>query len=281
MKKNSSTLVNKNTITSIAIGGFDGMHVAHQELFKNLDENGAIVSIESGFANLTPKVYRQEYSDYPIYYYVLDNIKHLEGDQFIKLLNEEFPNLKKIVVGYDFCFGKNRRYCIEKLKELFHGNVKIIDEIKIDDIAVHSRVIREYLKDGEIEIANKLLGKEYKIYGHQIKGQGLGTRSFVPTINLKVEQFLLPKEGVYITKTILNEIEYNSVTFLGHRVTTDGSYAVETHILDENIINDTYTIQIKFIKKIRDNLKFDSFDELKNQIDKDIETTKNYFINVY
>lgn len=281
MKKNSSTLVNKNTITSIAIGGFDGMHVAHQELFKNLDENGAIVSIESGFANLTPKVYRQEYSSYPIYYYVLDNIKHLEGDQFIKLLNEEFPNLKKIVVGYDFCFGKNRRYCIEKLKELFHGNVKIIDEIKIDDIAVHSRVIREYLKDGEIEIANKLLGKEYKIYGHQIKGQGLGTRSFVPTINLKVEQFLLPKEGVYITKTILNEIEYNSVTFLGHRVTTDGSYAVETHILDENIINDTYTIQIKFIKKIRDNLKFDSFDELKNQIDKDIETTKNYFINVY
>ena len=281
MKKNSSTLVNKNTITSIAIGGFDGMHVAHQELFKNLDENGAIVSIESGFANLTPKVYRQEYSDYPIYYYVLDNIKHLEGDQFIKLLNEEFPNLKKIVVGYDFCFGKNRRYCIEKLKELFHGNVKIIDEIKIEDIAVHSRVIREYLKDGEIEIANKLLGKEYKIYGHQIKGQGLGTRSFVPTINLKVEQFLLPKEGVYITKTILNEIEYNSVTFLGHRVTTDGSYAVETHILDENIINDTYTIQIKFIKKIRDNLKFDSFDELKNQIDKDIETTKNYFINVY
>lgn len=281
MKKKSSTLVNKNTITSIAIGGFDGMHVAHQELFKNLDENGAIVSIESGFANLTPKVYRQEYSDYPIYYYVLDNIKHLEGDQFIKLLNEEFPNLKKIVVGYDFCFGKNRRYCIEKLKELFHGNVKIIDEIKIDDIAVHSRVIREYLKDGEIEIANKLLGKEYKIYGHQIKGQGLGTKSFVPTINLKVEQFLLPKEGVYITKTILNEIEYNSVTFLGHRVTTDGSYAVETHILDENIINDTYTIQIKFIKKIRDNLKFDSFDELKNQIDKDIETTKNYFINVY
>lgn len=281
MKKNSSTLVNKNTITSIAIGGFDGMHVAHQELFKNLDENGAIVSIESGFANLTPKVYRQEYSSYPIYYYVLDNIKHLEGDQFIKLLNEEFPNLKKIVVGYDFCFGKNRRYCIEKLKELFHGNVKIIDEIKIDDIAVHSRVIREYLKDGEIEIANKLLGKEYKIYGHQIKGQGLGTKSFVPTINLKVEQFLLPKEGVYITKTILNEIEYNSVTFLGHRVTTDGSYAVETHIIDEDIKDNNHTTQIKFYEKLRENKKFNSFEELKNQILDDINLAKNYFINIY
>lgn len=281
MQKNSSTLVNKKTITSIAIGGFDGMHIAHQELFKNLDENGAIVSIESGFANLTPKRYRQEYSNYPIYYYVLDNIKHLEGDQFIKLLNEEFPNLKKIVVGYDFCFGKNRKYCTKDLKKLFHGVVKIIDEIKLDDIAVHSRVIREYLKDGEIEVANKLLGKEYKIYGHQIKGQGLGSKSFVPTINLKVNEFLLPKEGVYITKTILEEKEYNSITFLGHRVSTDGSFAVETHILNEDIKNNNYTTQIKFIKKLRENLKFDSFEKLKNQILEDIETTKKYFINIY
>ncbi len=281
MKKSSSILVNKNTITSVAIGGFDGMHIAHQELFKNLDDNGAIVSIETGYANLTPKRYRQEYSIYPIYYYNLENIKHLEGNEFIKLLKEEFPNLKKIVVGFDFCFGKDRKYCIEKLKELFEGEVVVINEIKLDSIAVHSRIIREYLKDGKIEIANKLLGKEYKLYGHQIKGQGLGAKSFVPTINLKVEEFLLPKEGVYITKTILDLKEYNSITFLGHRFTTDGSYAVETHILDENIEEKDYTTQIKFYKKIRDNQKFDSFEELKNQIFKDIETTKNYFINVY
>ncbi|MFY9090160.1 bifunctional riboflavin kinase/FAD synthetase [Arcobacter aquimarinus] len=281
MKKSSSILVNKNTITSIAIGGFDGMHVAHQELFKNLDENGAIVSIESGYANLTPKRYRQEYSIYPIYYYVLDSIKHLEGDLFVKLLNEEFPKLKKIVVGYDFCFGKNRRYCTEKLKELFDGVVVVIDEIKVENIPVHSRVIREYLKDGDIQMANKLLGKEYKIYGQQITGQGLGAKNFVPTINLKVKEFLLPKEGVYITKTILDNKEYNSITFLGHRVTTDGSYAVETHILDEEIKDNNYTTQIKFIKKIRDNQKFESFEELKNQILKDINLTKDYFINIY
>ena len=277
MKKSSSILVNKNTITSIAIGGFDGMHSAHQELFKNLDENGAILSIESGYANLTPKRYRQEYSIYPIYYYVLENIKHLEGDEFIKLLKEEFPNLKKIVVGFDFCFGKNRKYCIEKLKDLFNGEVLVIDEIKIDEIPVHSRIIRQYLKDGNIKMANKLLGKEYKIYGHQIKGQGLGTKSFVPTINLKVDEFLLPQEGVYITKTILDNKEYKSITFLGHRITTDGSYAVETHILDENITNDNYTTQVKFYEKIRDNKKFDSFEDLKKQIFDDIELAKNYF----
>lgn len=277
MKKSSSILVNKNTITSIAIGGFDGMHSAHQELFRNLDDNGAILSIESGYANLTPKRYRQEYSIYPIYYYVLENIKHLEGDEFIRLLKEEFPNLRKIVVGFDFCFGKNRRYCIEKLKDLFDGEVLVIDEIKIDDIAVHSRIIREYLKDGDIKIANKLLGKAYKIYGHQIKGQGLGAKSFVPTINLKIEEFLLPCEGVYVTKTILDDKEYNSITFLGHRVTTDGSYAVETHIIDEDIKNSNYTTQIKFYEKLRDNKKFDSFEELKKQILNDIETARIYF----
>lgn len=277
MKKSSSILVNKNTITSIAIGGFDGMHSAHQELFKNLDDNGAILSIESGYANLTPKRYRQEYSIYPIYYYVLENIKHLEGDEFVRLLKEEFPNLKKIVVGFDFCFGKNRRYCIEKLKELFKGEVLVIDEIKIDDIAVHSRIIRQYIKDGDIKIANKLLGKEYKIYGHQIKGQGLGAKSFVPTINLKIEEFLLPQEGVYVTKTILDDKEYNSITFLGHRATTDGTYAVETHIIDEDIKNSNYTTQIKFYEKLRDNKKFDSFDELKKQILNDIETARIYF----
>ena len=277
MKKSSSILVNKNTITSIAIGGFDGMHSAHQELFKNLDDNGAILSIESGYANLTPKRYRQEYSIYPIYYYILENIRHLEGHEFIKLVKEEFQNLKKIVVGFDFCFGKNRKYCIEKLKELFNGEVLVIDEIKIDNIPVHSRIIREYLKDGNIKMANKLLGKEYKIYGQQIKGQGLGSKSFVPTINLKVDEFLLPQEGVYITKTILDSKEYNSISFLGHRVTTDGSYAVETHILDENITNDNYTTQIKFYEKIRNNEKFDNFESLKKQIFDDIELAKNYF----
>ena len=281
MKKNSSILVNKNSITSIAIGGFDGMHIAHQELFKNLDDNGAIVSIESGYTNLTPKKYRQEYSIYPIFYYILEDIRHLEGCEFIKLLKQEFPNLKRIVVGFDFCFGKDRKYCIEKLKEFFDGEVIVIEEIKLDNIAVHSRIIRDYIKNGDIKMANKLLGKEYKIYGQKIKGQGLGTKSFVPTINLKVDEFLLPNEGVYITKTILDEIEFNSITFLGHRLTTDRSYAVETHILDKNIENKDYKIQIKFCEKLRDNKKFDNFEELKNQILEDINLAKNYFINIY
>ncbi|NVJ53964.1 MAG: bifunctional riboflavin kinase/FAD synthetase [Campylobacteraceae bacterium] len=275
MKKSSSILRNKKSITAIAMGGFDGMHYAHQKLFDKLGENGGIVSIESGFANLTPKSYRQEYSIYPIYYYELENIKHLTGIEFLNLLKEEFPNLKKIVVGFDFCFGKNRQNCIPQLKELFKGEVVVIDEIRIDDVPVHSRIIRDYLKDGNIKFANKLLAKNYKIFGDQIKGQGLGSKSFVPTINLKVHDFLLPNEGVYATYTIIAEQRHKSITFLGHRVTTDGSYAVETHILDKTIKNNYKTVQIEFIDKIRDNKKFDSFEELKEQIDKDINNARD------
>lgn len=277
MKKSSSILINKKDITAIAIGGFDGMHLAHQKLFDELGDNGGILAIESGYSNLTPNTYRQEYSKYPIYYYVLDNIKHLTGEEFISLLKEEFPNLKKIVVGFDFCFGKNRKNCIPELKKLFKGEVLVVNEVKFEGTAIHSRIIREYIKNGEIKTVTKLLGREYKIFGKQIKGQGLGSKSFVPTINIDVSKFTLPNEGVYATTTIINEEEYNSITFLGHRVTTDGTYAVETHILDENIKNRYSIVQVKFFEKIRDNRKFDSFEELKKQITEDINKTRLFF----
>ncbi len=275
--KSYSTLQNKSKITSIAIGGFDGMHKAHQELFKNLDSNGAILVIDSGFANLTPKSVRQEYSNYPIYYYELKNIKHLDGAEFVELLRKDFSSLKKVVVGYDFCFGTNRKYCIKDLKSLFKSKVKIIDEVSINKISVHSGVIREYIKNGDIKTSNILLGKNYKIRGSQIKGQGLGSKSFVPTINLDVNEYLLPNEGVYVTKTIINKIEYNSISFLGHRVTTDNSYAIETHILDNDIKNQTNELEIAFIDKLRDNRKFNSFNELKKQILLDITNSKTIF----
>lgn len=276
--KNFSTSVNKNKITSIAIGGFDGMHIAHQKLFSKLDTNGAIIVIESGYANLTPKQYRDEYSNYPIFYYKLNEIKHLSGKDFIENLINQFPSLKSIVVGFDFHFGKQRQCDISDLKQIFPYEVIIIDEIKYETIPVHSKKIRFLIENGEINLANKLLGKDYKIYGKQIKGQGLGSKSFVPTINLEVKDFLLPNEGVYVTSTLIKNKIYNSVTFLGHRVTTDGSYAVETHILDKSIENKEKNIAIKFHKKLRNNEKFDSFDALKRQIDLDIENSKKYFV---
>ncbi len=278
MKKNSSILINKSTISSIALGGFDGMHLAHQKLFSHLNSNGAIICIDSGHASLTPKENRQDHSSYPVIFYALEDIKHLSGENFIKLLNKEFPNLKKIIVGFDFCFGKNRKYSTNDLKIFFKKEVIVVKEICFNNIAVHSRIIRQYLKQGDIKTANDFLDYSYAIKGKHIKGQGLGKKSFVPTINVDLEKFLIPQEGVYITQTIINSKEYDSISFLGKRLSTNNNFAIETHILDNYEDNIHEIVQIKFYEKLRDNKKFNTFEELKEQILLDIKKTKLYFL---
>ena len=269
---------NKKYITSIAIGGFDGMHLAHQELFKKLDENGAILVIETGYANLTPKSNRAKYSKYPLYYYDLNEIKHLSAVEFIRVLKEEFVNLKTIVVGFDFRFGANASGNINTLKELFDGNIIVVDEFSYKNIAVHSRIIRDYISSSNIQMANKLLGKNYIISGIHIKGQGIGAKQFVATINLKVDNFLYPSQGIYASYTIVNDNKYKSATFIGHRVTTDGKFAIETHIIDEVLEDINSHISIEFIEKIRDNQKFEVYKDLQKQILKDIDIIKNKLI---
>ena len=271
-------IIKKDTITSIAIGGFDGMHLAHQELFSKLDNHGGIIVIQTTYANISPFRNREKHTQYPIYFYPLENIKHLNGKQFVGLLKEEFPNLKKIVVGFDFHFGHEAAYDSENLIDFFDGDVEIVKEYKIDNIAVHSRVIRDYLRNGNIEYANKLLGYNYELSGLVIEGQGLGKKQFFATINLKVSDYLIPQEGVYITKTLLNDQAYCSVTFIGHRVTTDGKFAVETHILENDFTQEVpKNVEIEFIAKIRDNHKYEKFEELKKQIKNDIESAKKWF----
>jgi len=271
----------KRDITSIAIGGFDGMHLGHMALVKKLDINGAIVVICTRYANLTAKTYRERYTKFPLFFYPLEDIKHLSGEAFISLLKEEFPALKKIVVGYDFHFGHQASSDTDDLRAMFDGEVEVVNKFLIDDIAVHSRVIREYLRSGDIQQANKLLGYNYSVIGYPIKGQGLGKKQFVPTINIDCREFLIPCEGIYATKTIVNHKEFISVSFIGHRVSTDGKFACETHIIDESFNEKIpHTIEVVFFTKLRDNKKYDKFEFLKAQILKDIEETKNYFKKV-
>ncbi|MDD2697788.1 MAG: bifunctional riboflavin kinase/FAD synthetase [Arcobacteraceae bacterium] len=276
MLKSCFTL--KSNITSIAIGGFDGMHLAHQELFRRLDEGGGIVVIETGYANLTPKKNRAKYSSYPLFYYPLDDIKHLTPPQFVALLNEEFPKLEKIVVGFDFKFGVNASGSIAILKSLFSGVVEVVNEFFFGEIAVHSRVIRDFISTGDIPKANQFLGKNYTINGLHVKGQGLGKKQFVPTINIECEEFLVPSSGIYATFSRVDEVRYKSVTFIGHRVSTDGKYAIETHILENDLKEINSHIEIEFIEKIRENQKYDDMEQLKLQILDDIEVTKRILL---
>lgn len=266
-----STATFMKNSTAIAIGGFDGMHIGHQHLFSALGDRGTIVVIETGYANLTPKKERENFSHYPIMYLELDDIRHLSGEEFVAFLKEKFPLLQKIVVGYDFHFGKNRKYSFDDLRTIFDGDVKVIEEVTLHGDSIHSHKIRAKLQIGDAKGANAFLGHNYTIRGRVVKGQGIGKKELVATINIEAEGFLTPKEGVYATVTRIDSEEHYhpSVSFVGHRVSTDGSFAIESHILDGEVAC-SESASISFVSFIRDNEKFDSLDELKKAIKRDI-----------
>ncbi len=267
-----STTLKSHEITSIAIGGFDGMHKAHVELFKRLDDKGVLLVIDKGFSNLTPDDTRVEFFKNGCIFLNLCDIKEFSDKEFVKFLKMNFPALKRVVVGYDFGFGKNRAGDLNLFKKEFE--LVVVSEVKIDELSVHSQTIRELLTSGDIKKANKLLGREYEITSFTKKGQGIGAEKLVATINLDKTYFLLPKSGVYATKTKVGKDWINSITFIGVRASTDGEYAVETHLLDKNIDFLPKKVEIKFFDFVRDNKKFDTMESLKNQIQKDIDKAK-------
>ena len=260
--------MDKSKIKSLAIGHFDGIHLGHKALFSYCYDGGILV-IENDGLKLTPK--RESFINLPIFYKNINDIKNLSPEEFIKLLKNEFVNLKKIVVGYDFKFGKNRSADAIFLKNIFDGEVVVVNEKKINNISVHSEKIREFLKKANIKMANLLLDRVYEIKGDLIKGQGLGKKELFSTLNLDASNYFLPKNGVYATFTNLNNKDFKSVTFIGNRLSTDDKFSVETHIIEpfsEDKINGKITI--KFKDFIRDNKKFENLNELKFQISKDI-----------
>ena len=272
MKKPSTILV-KDNIDTVAIGSFDGIHLGHMQLVNRLGDNGALFVIDKDHANLTPGLKRSEYSKHPCMYYHFLKVKNLTGEEFIKLLKKEFINLKKIVVGYDFTFGKKRSCNAEDLKTIFDGEVEIVDEFLYDGISVHSSVIRELLKSNEVDRANKFFGREYSINGKVIKGQGLGKEELYPTVNIEVKDYIFPSDGVYASRTKIGSKVYDSVSFVGVRVSTDGNFSIETHVLDKEIeVLDE--AEIFFVHYLRENKKFDNLKDLKLQIAKDILNSK-------
>ena len=260
-----------NSIKSIAIGSFDGIHIAHQTL---IDKADALVIIERNGGYLTPGYKRADFTDRICCFYHFDVIKRLTPEAFIARLKEDFPLLERIVVGFDFHFGKDKAGNAQVLHTLFDNEIIIVKEVSIENIPIHSRTIKAYLKNTKVKMANLLLGRRYHIEGMVIRGQGLGKKKLVPTINLSVKEYQFPGEGVYITRTQIDGQWHPSVSFLGHRVTTDDSFAVETHILDTEIAEINGKIVLEFVDFIRKNKKFDSLDTLKKQIEDDIEVAK-------
>lgn len=271
-----STILNKQSVDTIAIGSFDGLHMGHRQLIKRLGDNGALFVIDKDQANLTPGIKRSLYAGYPCMFYHFLKVKHLSGADFVALLQKEFPNLKKILVGYDFCFGNQRSCTAEDLKVLFSGEVEVVEAFIYQGIAVHSSVIRAYLVDGKIEEANRFLGREYSMTGTIVQGQGLGKKELVPTLNLSIKEYLIPKEGVYATRTKIGHHFYHSVSFIGKRVSTDNAFSIETHILGEILDVSVEQIELFFVHYIRENRHFESLFLLKEQIENDILEAKRF-----
>lgn len=260
-----------NTIKSIAIGSFDGIHLAHKAL---IDKSDALVIIERNGGYLTPGYKRSHFTSKICCFYHFDSIKNLTPTEFVEKLKSDFPKLKTIVVGFDFHFGKDKAGTAQTLSLFFDGKVEIIQEISINNIPVHSRTIKEYLREGNIKMANTLLGRHYHIEGEVVSGQGLGEKELVPTLNLHVKAYQLPLEGVFATRTKINDKWLDSVSFLGHRVSTDGSFAVETHILEQDIGEVQGCLALMFVDFIRLNQKFENLESLKEQIKNDIAQSK-------
>ena len=283
----------------VTIGTFDGVHVGHRVLLERVIErtkalNGVSVVITYHphpieilkkkvypFL-LTEKVKKEQFlKEYGIDYVLwLDfdiNLAHLSPAEFIRDHLCKGIGAKEIIVGYDWHFGKGRAGDYHLLKELEPDScyrVEMVDEVFIDNEIVSSTAIRKYLSEGNIQKANKMLGREYCIMGTVEKGNQIGREFGYPTINLKPCEIrkLFPAIGVYLSRIKYENKMYWGLTNVGTRPTIDKNNRqknLETHILDFNDHIYEEDFEVLFVQKIRNERAFESIDALVAQIKKD------------
>lgn len=277
MKKFSSISKNKR-ITNITIGKFDSIHLAHKALIEALDKNGAVIIIKNKSVEIIPQREKKCLIKKPIFFIKFKKIRYLSGEKFLKYLQKKLPNLRKIIIGEDFRFGKNRANSATDIPKISPLKVQILPEMRINGTPVHSQNIRAFLAQGAVDSANQLLGRKYSIKGCVVSGQGIGAKSVFPTINVEVCDYVLPQSAVYATRTRIKGKIYDSISFIGKRVSADNNFAIESHILGDFELESHKIlgkkIEIFFIQKIRDNAKFSDLNTLKKQIAIDIKKAR-------
>jgi len=189
---------------------------------------------------------------------------------------------KKIIIGYDHRFGRNRNADIENLREFgktYNFEVEEISAQELDDVAISSTKIRKALSVGDITTANDFLGYPFLITGRVVKGKAIGRTLSYPTANLEPEQpyKLIPKNGVYVTRALIENTYSFGITSIGTNPTVGGtSKTIETFFLDWD--KDLYdqTLQLEFLTHIRDEETFEGLEPLKQAIAKDELFARNY-----
>ncbi|SHG93760.1 bifunctional riboflavin kinase/FAD synthetase [Tepidibacter thalassicus] len=297
---NNLNEINLKNDTVVTIGNFDGVHIGHQ----NIIDKTKLIAKEK---NLKSVLFT--FSNHPINFFTDNSLKNLMtvedkynfiknmgidivllipfNESIIKLTPDEYVKeilikrlkAKELVVGHDFKFGKNRGGDINFLKkigQIYNFNVNVVRPVKIENIRVSSTFIRTLLEKGNVGKVKKFLGRYYNINGVVIHGKKLGRKLGFPTINLKLnENILIPKTGVYYTKVKIKDNFYDGATNIGYSPTIKNkNFSIETHIINYN--GDLYKkkVSVYFIERIRDEQKFLSLEELKNQMKNDIEWIK-------
>lgn len=288
----------------VTVGTFDGVHIGHQKIITRLEEIAKQKGGESVLLTFFPHprmVIFPENNNLKLINTLDEKIKLLESfglDHLIILpFNKSFSRItpteyirdflvssikvNTLVIGYDHRFGRNRQGSLELLNELapvYGFEVEEISAQEIDEIKVSSTKIRNAILDGAIDIASDYLKHPFSIKGTVIKGNQIGRTLGYPTANILVaEQYkIIPKNGVYAIKGIIDGTVYDGMLNIGNRptVTKDTNETIEAYFFELN--KDIYDkeIEILFIKKLRDEKKHASIEDLKLQLEKDEAATK-------
>ncbi len=295
--------LNKNVFRGVALGNFDGVHIGHQKLITALIKECKANNFEScvyTFGNhplsvITGKDGPPQITNIDMKKKILDSLGvelvYLEefNKDFMALSPEDFVknvlidklNCKIVVVGFDYSFGYKGQGNVAFLREMgskYGFTVHVIGPVTIENVKVGSSIIREYIKNGDIENANTFLGRPYSIHSRVVNGKGIGNKMGYPTANMLIESsHLVPNEGVYATYVKINGSIYKGATSVGTNPTFGkNGVSVETFIIDfnENIYD--HYIELEFIKKLREQITFKNVEELIDQIKKDADHINTY-----
>mgnify|MGYP001058533067 FL=1 len=275
------------------IGAFDGVHLGHQALInmaKSISSKYQILTFDpvpKKFFNNMHKLLSTKdmkvdllsrFSPESIIFLNFEDVKDLIPEDFCNILNNKL-NTKSIVVGKDFKFGKNREGDVNFLIKYFgNSNVHVLNDYVVNDSKISSTLIKSTINEGKLELANQYLGYSFKLKGKVEHGNRMGHKIGFPTANINVDvNIVTPKFGVYEVDVTKADKTYKGVMNIGNRptVSNDLKLSYEVHILDFD--EDIYGsfLGVELVSFIRDEIKFDNIEELKNQISIDIKSIKN------
>ncbi|MGL5380967.1 bifunctional riboflavin kinase/FAD synthetase [Clostridium sp.] len=294
---NDIIIKDKHKDNYVALGSFDGLHLGHLSLIKKVVEMAREKNANSMVftyinhpralinKDLAPKLImdlqskiqclEKEKIDVVALRNFTQEFMKMSPEDFIKLLCEDY-NVKGIVVGFNFRFGHKNQgdvHLLEKLKNKYNYELHVMEPYKYKEDIISSTRVRGSIQEGKVSEAFEMLSRPFMIRGKVTHGKKLGRTIGFPTANLSFnEDVIIPKIGVYYTNVAWNGKLFKGITSVGNNPTVNGQQlTIETYILDFNSMIYDEEIEVYFIERIRDEKKFNSLDELVNQLFKDKE----------